>query len=397
MKNKVDFLGKEINLKLCVKSTTPDENLHKHLHPLDRKIIQLPLSNKSINIESGKFVDLVLKDDLFLNINTDSLSKCKCYIPALDCIYDSVNIAATLISEKFEVHRKSHTKSVFRDVFFQDTDCIWKPLQVQREKVNPLFQTSKNIKKITNILKYKVTAPNAFNAILQLLYTSQEISEILVNLEKEDNNIREIEAQKLLNTLVVVDNLKKILKILTTNNENSSEEFWHQLFTKHSLILSQIFSIPVTILGSKAYVGGKGIADTGGKVIDFLMVSKPTRNAALIEIKTPKTRLLAGSEYRSEVYGISSEISGSATQLLTNRDSLIKNYYNIVNNSKEHFDVFSPQCILIAGNAKQELCDSDKKRSFELYRSNSQGIQIVTYDEVFEKIETLINLLQGKE
>ncbi|MFM6220631.1 MAG: Shedu immune nuclease family protein [Dolichospermum sp.] len=395
MNSKVDFLAKEVNLRLCVQSSTTDENLHKHLHHIDRKNIQLILPPRPISSKS-KFVDLVLKDDLQLNINTDSLSKCKCYIPALDSISDSVNMAATLISEKLELHRRSHTKSVFRDIFFQDTDCIWKPLQVWREKVNPLFQTSRNIKKITDILKYKVTAPNAFNTILNLLSTSQEISELLVNLEKEDNNIREVEAQKLLNTLVGVDNLKKILKIWTKNQENSSEEFWHELFAEHSVILSQIFSTPVNILRSKAYVGGKKFDNKGGKYPDYLMIYKQTRNTALIEIKTPQTKLLS-SEYRSGIYQTSPEISGAITQLLIYRDQFLKDYYSLVHNfPDERFYAFNPQCILIAGNAEQELCDSEKKQSFELSRSNSQGVQIVTYDEVFEKLSTLVNLLEGK-
>jgi hypothetical protein len=398
--NLVDFLPQNTNLIVSIKSTTTDEKLHCHLHSnidIDmRGIIHSSISLPR-SIIKGSFVKLVLKDDLQLNINTDSLSKGKCYIPALDCISDSVNIAATLISKKFELHRKSNTKSVFREVFFQDIDSLWKPLQLQREKVNPLFKTSTNIKKITDLLKYKVTAPNAFNTILQLLHTSKQISEVLVNLEKEDNNIREIEAQKLLNTLVGVDNIKKILEIWKTNKENSSEEFWHQLLEQHSLILAQIFSVPVTILRSKAYVGGKGIENSGGKVIDFLMVSKLTRNTALIEIKTPKTRLLLGSNYRTGDYAFSSEISGSVSQLLSSRNYLVQDYNSLVNNSQEHFDVFSPHCILIAGNASEELCDSNKKRCFELQRYNSQGVQIVTYDEIFEKIETLINLLQGKE
>lgn len=223
------------------------------------------------------------------------------------------------------------------------------------------------------------------------------MSKLIVDIiENKSGDERDIEVQKLLNRIVAVDNLKNILEIWKDNQNNSSEEFWHQFFEENSLMLGQIFSTPVTIFGSKAYVGGKGIHNSGGKVIDFIMVNKLTRNTALIEIKTPTTKLLAGSEYRSEVYASSSEISGAINQLLTSRNSLSQDYNSLVQHSQEKFDVFSPQCILIAGNAKQELCNSDKKRTFELYRSNSQGVQIVTYDEVFEKLDTLVNLLEGK-
>ena len=215
-------------------------------------------------------------------------------------------------------------------------------------------------------------------------------------LENKSENERDIEVQKLLNRIVAVDNLKNILEIWKDNQNNSSEEFWHKFFEENSLMLGQIFSTPVTILGSKAYVGGKKLDNKGGKYPDYLMIYKQTRNTALIEIKTPETQLLS-SEYRSEVYQTSPEIIGAVNQLLTYRDEFLKDYYHLVHDlpDTERFYAFNPQCILIAGNAKKELRNSKQKRSFELYR-NSQSIQIVTYDEVFEKLDTLVNLLEGK-
>lgn len=152
----------------------------------------------------------------------------------------------------------------------------------------------------------------------------------------------------------------------------------------------------MAILSSEAYVGGKGIENTGGSLIDFLMINKLTRNTALIEIKTPISRLL-GSEYRHGTYSPSTELSGAVTQIFTSRDSLIKEYDRLVNQSKNHFEVFNPLCVVVAGHAKHELSDDDKRRSFELYRSAHRDVQIVTYDEIFEKIRTLVELLEGKD
>ena len=83
--------------------------------------------------------------------------------------------------------------------------------------------------------------------------------------------------------------LRKLLMVWKANENNSEEEFWQKTMAENTLIISQLFSFPVLILESKAYVGGKSIANTGGKLLDFLLVDKLGNNAALVEIKTPMT------------------------------------------------------------------------------------------------------------
>lgn len=76
----------------------------------------------------------------------------------------------------------------------------------------------------------------------------------------------------------------------------------------------------------KAYVGGKSVLNTGGNIVDFLVKNYLTNNAALVEIKTPGTRLL-GRLYRSGVYNPSDELSGSLMQVLNYRSSLQRDFY----------------------------------------------------------------------
>ncbi|MFN2576412.1 MAG: hypothetical protein ABR607_01845 [Pyrinomonadaceae bacterium] len=59
---------------------------------------------------------------------------------------------------------------------------------------------------------------------------------------------------------------------------------------ENSFVLEQVFSWPCSIVKDKAYVGGKNVTNTGGKIVDFLLKNRLTQNAALIEIKTPTTR-----------------------------------------------------------------------------------------------------------
>ncbi|MBE9234885.1 DUF4263 domain-containing protein [Anabaena aphanizomenioides LEGE 00250] len=388
-KDVIDFVPVWTKLIISINSTTDDKTLNNYLSQFDCVMADPPFQTKP-----QQCIELILLDDLKLNKNSNRLRKCPCFIPALNHICKSVNDAGTNISKKFQLHRGSNTVGAFRNVFIKNSDHKWEALDILRERINP----SGNITNLTTNLSKKVASPDEFNRILELLITSREMSNIIVDiLENKSENERDIEVQKLLNRIVAVDNLKSILETWKDNKNNPSEEFWRKFFEENSVVLGQVFSTPVTILGSEAYVGGKKLDNKGGKYPDYLMIHKQTRNTALIEIKTPKTQLLS-SEYRSEVYAISREISGAITQLLTYRDKFLKDYYSLVHNfpDTERFYAFNPQCILIAGNAKQELCDSDKKQSFELCRSNSQGVQIVTYDEVFEKLDTLVNLLEGK-
>jgi Domain of unknown function (DUF4263) len=192
----------------------------------------------------------------------------------------------------------------------------------------------------------------------------------------------------------VTQSLRDVLQIWQDNQHNADEEFWQQTFAARPLVLSQAFAAPIIILEDKAYVGGKGIDNRQGKVTDFLIAGRLSQNAALIEIKTPKTRLL-GTEYRAGVHGVSQEVSGAIVQVATQRDSLLKEYYGLVHKSAEPFSAFSPHGLVIAGNLQDELADMERKQSFELFRQGLRDVQLITYDELFSKVESLLESLEG--
>ena len=54
--------------------------------------------------------------------------------------------------------------------------------------------------------------------------------------------------------------LTDLLRLWDANKTNGNEEFWQIQFQGHSLALSQLFSVPVTLIEGKAYVGGPGIS-----------------------------------------------------------------------------------------------------------------------------------------
>ncbi len=196
-----------------------------------------------------------------------------------------------------------------------------------------------------------------------------------------------------LNVAVNLQIMKSVLAIWKDDSSSSDEEFWQRELTKSSFVLEHVFASPVTVVKGKAYVGGKSVQDTGGKLVDLLMRNRVTRNAALIEIKTPATPLLAPTEYRQGVFAPSHDLAGSVTQILNYKHSLQRDYDSITHRQPDLFDAFDPRCVVIIGNAQKELQDDDKRKSFELFRAQCTGVVVITFDELFSRTAQLVDLL----
>jgi len=202
------------------------------------------------------------------------------------------------------------------------------------------------------------------------------------------------ESLEKLNAAIGLQSLKSALSIWEANINNSDEEFWQTTLSENSFVLEQAFSWPTSIVKGKAYIGGKSVFNAGGNLIDFLMKNTLTQSAALVEIKTPSTRLL-GSEYRSGIYNVSNELSGSIMQTLNYKHSLQEDFSSLTKGHADLFSSFNPQCAVIIGNSKNELKHQNMTKSFELYRHQFPGVTVITYDELFSKTRNLIHLLEN--
>jgi Shedu protein SduA, N-terminal/Shedu protein SduA, C-terminal len=186
--------------------------------------------------------------------------------------------------------------------------------------------------------------------------------------------------------------LKAIVEVWKANSQNGDEEFWQQEFSTNHFLLEHLFAHPITVLKGKAYLGGKSISNKGGNVVDFLAKNSLTDNVVLIEIKTPLSPLL-GKKYRSGC-NISTELTGAVMQVLEYRTSFTKESQQLSSNSGTVLESAEPPCQVIIGNTS-ELDSEGKRRSFELFRRQFPGVNICTYDEVFERAATLIDLMSA--
>jgi hypothetical protein len=192
--------------------------------------------------------------------------------------------------------------------------------------------------------------------------------------------------------------LLSLMREWDANVENGDEGFWQIRLREHSYAFSQLFSAPVTFIQGGAYVGGTKLDGKDGRYLDFLLSGGNANQAILVEIKTPTTKLLGG-KYRQNVYPPSQKLSGALVQVNDYCDQLREEVHRLTKDKGIELNTFNPRRIILIGNYKKELDDARKRHSFELFRSSLAGVEIVTFDEFFRKVDqlaTLFNLTRSK-
>ncbi len=171
---------------------------------------------------------------------------------------------------------------------------------------------------------------------------------------------------------------------------NLPEGRWQRLFSRNPFILGLVFGFPIVKINDQASVGGRTIAGTGDKITDFLVKNNLTDNTALIEIKTPGTKLL-GKEYRDGVHAPTTEFAGSINQMLDQKYKFQKEIASLKENSGlSDLESYAVNCVLIIGMTPN---DRSQRKSFELFRNNSREISVITFDELLEKLKSLRSFL----
>ena len=212
------------------------------------------------------------------------------------------------------------------------------------------------------------------------------------SLESLKRSLSELQDENLqhLSSSLSIEKLQRVATLMQENLDNDDEEFWQStVFKDNQWVLAQVFACPCTIFADKAYVGGKGIDNSGGNICDFIYRNSLSQNVALIEIKTPCTKI-TGTQYRG-TYSFSYDLSGAVNQVLNYKDKLSKDYYSLCQQGSEHFEVFSPKCVVIIG--KISSLNSGEIAAFENFRNNLSSVTILTFDELYQRISDLISVL----
>lgn len=240
----------------------------------------------------------------------------------------------------------------------------------------------------------EVVGDDGFVSLVQLLARQENTVQVISALA--GLNLSDLSE---LNALVGVGFLKQALSVWNSHREDGDEEFWQKTLSEYAFVLSQVFSMPVVVIGEKAHVGGKNVNNKGGKQTDFLLKSALTNHVLLVEIKTPVTELLDGTAYRQNVFAPSRELGGSVAQIGSYKLKLSKEFDSLrsetLDTAGETIRYAEPRCLVIIGSTAQ-LDTPAKQDSFELYRRGLTNTEVITFDELFSKIGVLLKLLQGE-
>jgi len=86
------------------------------------------------------------------------------------------------------------------------------------------------------------------------------------------------------------------------------------------------------------------------------------------------------------IYSMHEELTGGVNQVLNQKKVYLKTH-----GEKNEKSLNNAKCVLVIGKLP---LDADQKRSFEYYRSSLRDVEIITYDELFGRINGILNLFE---
>lgn len=185
------------------------------------------------------------------------------------------------------------------------------------------------------------------------------------------------------------------------DDEEKKEEFWQSFFTKNDWIFG--YGLQYKFLKTdtdQPNYGGENYKGKGKQKGDFLTYSeaKNAKFTVLVEIKKPHTDLLAKKpktgdrvRYRNGAWLLGSEVFGGVSQLQINCKSWQRTSDEPQNRGLIDENIFTiqPKGILVIGSTVQ-FGNQEQTTSFELFRKNLSNIEIITFDELYERAAFIV-------
>jgi len=186
------------------------------------------------------------------------------------------------------------------------------------------------------------------------------------------------------------------------DKDKGEQEFWDDFFNRNTWIFGYGLEYRfLNTLQSQPNYGGRDVTREGEQKGDYLTASEgDARFTVLVEIKAPGTDLLKKTKTRSGGFPVSSELASGVTQVQVNcrtwdnEGSRTERNREILGPRNVH--TVEPKGILVIGRMS-ELDDNDKRNSFELFRRNIFNPEIVTFDELYQRAEFIVQHIDDSE
>ncbi|PQJ73609.1 Shedu immune nuclease family protein [Polaribacter butkevichii] len=236
------------------------------------------------------------------------------------------------------------------------------------------------------------------------ILVDKDLAELVDKLSDLDKDKRESVLETLRNNVLTKQDLNilsgrkdglEIFKELFTKDITEPE--WQVFFKQNSWIFGYGLDYRfLSILQREASVSSTDLDGKNEVKLDYLLGDK--NFTIIVELKRPDTPLFEKDKNRSESWKLSKDLTYAVSQILSQKAEWeIKAQTDQFdeNGDKIEQDTVDPKTILIIGNTNQfsgsTKTDLIKKKTFELYRRNSRNIEIITYDELLERAQFIVN------
>lgn len=201
---------------------------------------------------------------------------------------------------------------------------------------------------------------------------------------------------------IAIDRYRKFYSI----TENGEEAVWHHFLKEHDWLLG--LNVDIKFIRDFIHQVDLGISNTkgtGSPKGDILGISDYT---TLIELKTASTPIFklekkSGDGSRANTWAFTSDFINGISQCLGQKFEWDVNHLDkkIIDSNNKIIDqnkskTLDTKTVFIIGNRQQEFPhDSNpdsilKSETFERFRRNSRNIDVITYDELFERAYQII-------
>ncbi len=185
-------------------------------------------------------------------------------------------------------------------------------------------------------------------------------------------------------------------------SERSEEKVWQFFLEKNEWIFGYGLDYRYqSILQREAHLSDVGIDGRNTVIADYLLGDKLF--TTFVEIKKPSTPLFGNRGNRSNSWTLSSDLFNSVSQILEQKASGLlkfeKQQYDKSGQKINQKPCDSKVVLIIGhwrelGNSHSDLDAEIKKRTFELFRRDSRNIEIITYDELYDRARFIV---EGKK
>jgi hypothetical protein len=177
------------------------------------------------------------------------------------------------------------------------------------------------------------------------------------------------------------------------------EKVWQYFFEKNSWILG--YGLDYRFMGilQREFHASTGEANgSNGVISDYLMGDK--RFTTFVELKKPSTPLFSNSQNRSNSWRLSNDLFYAVSQILEQKASGVVTLNSTILHDSEgnriEQNAYDSKVILIVGrwdeiNQCSDLEKKIKQKTFELFRRDSRNIEIITYDELYERAQFIVD------